>query len=58
MQTITLGNRRYRTNGEKSEISGRLLHVEYQNAAGNWHTVRNPSRRDQVLAALESGVAA
>jgi len=54
MRTFMIDGRAYRTDGVKSPVSGRLRVVESLRDDGQWKTVRNISRRDQVLARLEA----
>lgn len=54
MREFLIGNRRYRTDGRKSDVSGRLLKVEYQNDFGAWRNVKNISRREEVLNLMEA----
>lgn len=53
MREFLIGNRHYRTDGRKSDVSGRLLMVEYRNGLGFWKTVKNVSRREEVLNLME-----
>ena len=58
MFTFIIDGREYRTCGCECPLSGRLLHVESLRASGVWKTVKNVSRREQVLQMLEMARAA